>query len=78
MTKDQVEAVFNRVRSWPAERQEQAARILVAFEGRTRGTYRLDADERADIDAALEEDSRGEFASDTEVEALFARLTREG
>lgn len=77
MTKDQVEAVFQRVRSWPAERQEQAARILVAFEGRTSGTYRLDPDEAADIDAALEEDARGEFASEAEVEALFARLIGE-
>jgi len=77
MTKDQVKAVFDRVRSWPAERQEQAARILVAFEGRASGPYRLDADEAADIDAALEEDARGEFASDAEVEALFARLTRD-
>jgi hypothetical protein len=77
MTKDQVEAVFDRVRSWPAERQEQAARILVAFEERASGRYRLDADEAADIDAALEEDARGEFASDAEVEALFARLTRD-
>jgi hypothetical protein len=77
MTKDQVEAVFDRVRSWPAERQEQAARILVALEGRASGTYRLDADEAADIDAGLEEDARGEFASDVEVEALFARLTRD-
>ncbi len=78
MTKDQVETVLERVRSWPAERQEEAARMLVALEGRTSGTYRLDAEEAADIEAALEEDARGEFASDAEVEALFARLTRNG
>lgn len=78
MTKDQIEAVFERVRSWPTERQEQAARILVAFEGRARGTYRLDADEAADIEAALEEDARGEFAPECEVEALLGRLTSNG
>lgn len=78
MTKDQVEAVLERVRSWPAERREEAARMLVALEGRTSGTYRLDAEEAADIEAALDEDAREEFACDAEVEAVFARLTRNG
>lgn len=36
-------------------------------------TYALSDDEMADIEAALEEADRGDFASEAEVEALFTR-----
>ena len=73
MTKSQIEAVLERVRHWPPQRQEDAARILLAMEAQDASPYRLSPEERADLDAALEEAARGEFATDEEVEAVFAR-----
>ncbi len=35
--------------------------------------YKLSAEERADLEEALAEARRGEFASDAEVRAMFAR-----
>lgn len=78
MTKDQIQAVLDRVRTWPPERQEDAARTLLAMEQEGTDVYHLDEDDRADIEEALAEIERGDApASDAEVEAVFARLTRE-
>lgn len=74
MTKSQIEAVLERVRSWPAERQQDAARVLLAMEAEDAGTYRLSPEERADLQAALEEVARGEVAADEEVAAVFGRI----
>ena len=74
MTKSQIEAVLERVRRWPPERQEDAARVLLAMEAEDAGTYRLSPEERADLQSALEEVARGEFAPDEEVAAVFNRF----
>ena len=74
MTRKQIEAVLDRVRAWPQERQEDAARVLLAMEAEDATPYRLSAEERADIEAALEELARGEVASDAQVAATFDRL----
>jgi predicted transcriptional regulator len=71
MTKEQIETVLDRVRTWPAPRQEDAVRILLAMEEREAQVYRLSEEERAGIRAALEEVARGEFASDEELSAIF-------
>jgi hypothetical protein len=76
MTRNEINAILDRVRTWPEERQEDAAQMLLALEENGSAVYRLDADERADIDAALREDERGEVASDEDVEAVFNRLIR--
>ncbi len=73
MTKEQIEAVLKRVRSWPKARQEDAASVLLAMEAQAADPYALGAEERADLKAALEEAARGEFATEAEVEAVFAR-----
>ena len=73
MTKDQIGAVLDRVHSWPKERQEDAAQVLLAMEAEGTGQYPLSPEERADLEAALAEVVRGEVASDQEVEAVFAR-----
>lgn len=74
MTKNQIEAVLDRVRAWPPERQEDAARVLLAMEAEDATPYRLSAEERADIEVALEELARGEVASDAQAAAVFDRL----
>lgn len=74
MTREMIEAVLDRVRTWPLERQEEAARLLLELEGEDTAIYRLDNEERADIRAALEEDARGEVASEEEVQETFRSL----
>ena len=76
MTKEQLSAIFDRVRSWPRERQEDAARILLAMEAQDAAPYHLSEDERADIEDALAELARSERASDAEVTALFGCYRR--
>jgi hypothetical protein len=71
MTKEQIETVLERVRTWPSSRQEDAVRILLAMEEQETELYRLSDEERTEIRAALEEVARGEFASDEEVAAVF-------
>jgi hypothetical protein len=73
MTKDQIDAVLDRIHSWPKARQEDAVRVLLAMESQDASTYVLSDEERADIEAALEEVARGEEASDAEVAKTFRR-----
>lgn len=73
MTKDQIEAVLERVHSWPKARQEDAVRVLIAMEAQAAEEYILSEEERADLEAALEEVARGDLATEAEVEAVFAR-----
>ena len=74
MTREMIAAVLDRVRTWPLERQEEAARLLLELEGEDTAIYHLDDEERADIRAALEEDARGEVASEEEVQETFRSL----
>ena len=73
MTKDQIDNVFRRVQSWPKARQEDAARLLMAMEAQAVTPYVLSAEERADLEAALDQIAEGDVAPDAEVAAIFAR-----
>lgn len=73
MTKDQIDAVLDRIHSWPQERQEDAVRILLSLEAQGGVAYELSAEERIDLDDALGEAARGDIASEAEVAALFGR-----
>jgi len=73
MTKEQIEQILERVRTWPAERQEDAAAILLEMEQQDSSLYELSEEELAEIEVALEEADRGEFATDEEMKALFDR-----
>jgi len=71
MTKREVDAVLERVRSWPEAEQEEAALLLLALEERRKGVYELSEEEFADLDQADREIERGEFVPDEEMKALF-------
>ena len=73
MTKDQIDAILDRIHSWPRSRQEDAARLLLAMEAQDGSVYELSEKERADLEAALAEMARGEFATDEEIAAVFGR-----
>ncbi len=62
MTKDEIQAVLERVRSWPQERQEDAARVLLAME-EAPGVYVLD--EETGVATIMSPD-------DATIEQLFA------
>jgi hypothetical protein len=55
MTKDQIDAVLDRIHTWPPPRQEDAVRVLLAMEAQEASTYLLSDDERADLEAAFSE-----------------------
>lgn len=73
MTKDQIDAVLDRIHAWPKACQEDAVRVLLAMEAQDTSTYVLSDEERADLEAALEEVARGDIASDAEVAKAFRR-----
>lgn len=73
MTKAEIEAVLERVKTWPEAQQAYAAFCLLAIEREQSEVYELTQEERADLEEALREEERGEFVADEEVEALFKR-----
>ena len=71
MTKDQVKQVLDRVLSWPQERQEDAAQMLLALEARQGELYHPDDDEWAAIEEGFAQAKRGEAISADEIAALL-------
>jgi hypothetical protein len=73
MTKDQVKAVLERIRTWPEDRQHQLAKIVLEIEAELTGAdYNATPDELAAIDEGL----AGEPTSEEEIEAAFAVFRR--
>ena len=62
------------VRGWPADRQDDAAELLLALDRLGSGAYHASVPELAAIDEALGQVARGELATDAEVAAAFARF----
>jgi hypothetical protein len=69
-----LDKALERVRAWSKDRQDDAARLLLAIDRRDAEPYKLTPGERAEIDAALKETERGELASEEDVAALFQRF----
>ena len=49
MTREQVKEVLDRVLTWPPERQEDAAEILMSIEAQDRSGYRLTDEQLAEL-----------------------------
>ena len=75
MTKDQVKQVLDRVLTWPRERQEDAAQMLLVLEARQGESYHPDDDEWAAIEEGFAQAKRGEAVSEDEIAALFKPLS---
>ena len=71
-----MEKALEVVRGWPADRQDDAAELLLALDRLGSGAYRASPEELAAIDEALAQVARGERATDAEVEAAFARFRK--
>jgi predicted transcriptional regulator len=61
------------VSALPDDMQDDLARMLLQFAGVEQPPYVLTPEEAADIDASLAEAERGEFATDEEVRAVWAK-----
>ena len=57
----------------PPEAQDAVARFLLQFAGDDEPVIQLTPEEEADLAAADEEIARGEFATDEEVRAIWAK-----
>jgi predicted transcriptional regulator len=68
-----LEQAVEAVRVLPEEVQDDLARMLLQLAGVKQPPYELTAEEAADIDASLAEAERGEFATDEEVRATWAK-----
>jgi len=60
MTKDQVKEILDRVLTWPQERQEDAAQMLLALEAQEGERYHPSDDEWAAIQEGYDQARRGE------------------
>ena len=68
-----LEQAMETVSSLPDEVQDDLARVLLRLAGIEQPPYELTPEEEADIDASLAEAERGEFATDEEVQAMWAK-----
>jgi hypothetical protein len=71
MTKDQVKEVLDRVLTWPPERQEDAAQLLLALEAQEGELYHPSDDEWAAIEEGLAQAKRGDAVPADEIAALL-------
>lgn len=76
MTSDQIKAVLDRVLSWPPERQQDAADMLVRLEAQEGELYHPSDDEWAAIEEGLEQVRRGEIVPQAEIAAFWKRHDR--
>ena len=67
MTKEQITAVLEKVRSWPEEDQAELVELAREIEARRSGVYVMTDDERA----AVEKARKGRIVPDDEVVAFW-------
>jgi hypothetical protein len=73
MTQDQIKAVLERVLTWPPERQQDAADMLLRLEAQEGELYHPSEDEWAAIQEGVEQVSQGDVVSAEEMEAFLKR-----
>jgi len=74
MTNDQIQAILERVHTWPADKQRLALDLLMWIEGRDdEDAVELTPEEEADLEEGLAEADRGEFVPEEEMKAFFAK-----
>ena len=68
-----LEQAVKVVSALPDEAQDDLARILLQLAGVDQPPYKLTAEEAADLDTSLAEAAQGEFATEEEVRAVWAK-----
>jgi predicted transcriptional regulator len=74
MTIKALTEVMQRIDSWPEAAQEELAHIALEIEAGLKGEmYRASPEELAGIDRGLKAAREGRFATDKQVDAVFAK-----
>jgi len=73
MTKEQIDAVLESVRSWPEQDQEELVELAREIEARRSGVYIMSDAERAAVQEGLDQARRGEFVLDDEMDAFWKK-----
>lgn len=77
MKSKQLAEILERVEHWPAQAQDELADFARDIEeGLKGGDYQPTDAELAGIDRGLREADQGHYATDAEVEAVFAKFRR--
>jgi predicted transcriptional regulator len=71
MTKEEIQAILERVTAWPLDRQEDLARMALTMEEVDGEEFDLTEEDWADLEEGVAEADRGEFASEEEVKSLL-------
>jgi hypothetical protein len=68
-----LEQAVETVRGLPPEMQDDLARMLLQLAGEDQPVLQLSAEEAASFDESLGQAERGEFATDEQVRAIWAK-----
>ncbi|MFY9627080.1 MAG: hypothetical protein WAK03_02860 [Methylocystis sp.] len=68
-----LEQAFEAARGLPPAMQDEMARVIMAMAGNEPPVIQLTAEEEASLDESLAQAERGEFASDEQVRAIWAK-----
>jgi hypothetical protein len=72
-TREKVESLFEQVVELPDEAQAELVESLLEMRAQQLGIYHLDDDDRASLARSAEDIRLGRFASDAEIEGMYAR-----
>jgi hypothetical protein len=73
MTKEQIDAVLESVRSWPEQDQEELIEFAREIAARRSGVYVMNDEERAAVQEGLDQARRGDFVPDDEMDAFWKK-----
>jgi predicted transcriptional regulator len=77
MTKEEIAKIFERAQTWPIEKQQEAAAVLLSLENEKEDDGSdLTEEDWADLNEGLAELDRGEFVPEEEMKAFFAQFRR--
>jgi hypothetical protein len=72
-TQEKVESLIRQAAELPGEAQAELLDSLIEMRAEDLGVYHVDDDERAALARSAEDVRLGRFASDAEIEQMFAR-----
>jgi hypothetical protein len=68
-----LEQAVETLRGFPPEIQDELARMLLLLAGEDQPVFQLSAEEEASFDESLAQADHGEFATDEQVRAIWAK-----
>lgn len=72
-TREKVKSLFEQVVELPDEAQAELIASLIDLRAQQSGIYHLDDDDRASLARSAEDIRLGRFASDADIEQMYAR-----